>query len=171
MSGFKGGTYTVDRGSMYFIGATCGRKRYWPFTKEEMEADIDKHKVENYFDLFTGMFTQPNKPSYSVFSIKDQTITVESYVAEEDGTSGEPFNTFVVKRTKAHTPLEYIEPEPEPEPEEPGTDEPGTEEPDVDDAVENIIALSGNGVAKVIYKGQIFIVKDGVVYNLLGQRL
>ena len=158
MSGFKGGTYTVDRGSMYFIGATCGRKRYWPYTKEEMEADIDKHKVENYFDLFTGMFAQPNKPSYSVFTIKDQTITVESYVAEEDGTSGEPFNTFVVKRTKAHTPLEYIEPEPEPE------------EPK-EDAVENIIALSGNTVAKVIYKGQIFIVKDNVVYNVLGQRL
>ena len=152
-SGYKGGTYTVNDGSMYFIGSTCGHKRYWPYSKEEMEEDFNAHKVENYFDLFTGMFTQPDKPSFSVFSVKNQTITVESYTADPDGTAT-LFNTFVVQRTKEHTPLEYIEPE-EPK----------------DDAVENIIALSGNTVAKVIYKGQIFIVKNGVVYNTLGQRL
>ena len=152
-SGYKGGTYTVNDGSMYFIGSTCGHKRYWPYSKEEMEEDFNAHKVENYFDLFTGMFTQPDKPSFSVFSVKNQTITVESYTADPDGTAT-LFNTFVVQRTQEHTPLEYIEPE---EPKE--------------DAVENIIALSGNGVAKVIYKGQIFIVKNGVVYNTLGQRL
>jgi hypothetical protein len=41
MSGYKGGTYTVDNGTLYFIGATCGDKRYDPYTKEEMEALIE----------------------------------------------------------------------------------------------------------------------------------
>jgi hypothetical protein len=145
-SGYKGGTYTVDKGSMYFIGSTCGHKRYWPFTKEEMEADINKHKVENYFDLFTGMFTQPDKPSFSVFKVKDQTITVESYVADEDGTAT-LFNTFVVKRTNEHSQLTGIE----------------------DVLVENLSKV--NGTSKILHNGQILLVREGHIYDLLGREV
>jgi hypothetical protein len=144
-SGYKGGTYTVDNGAMYFIGSTCGHKRYWPYTKEEMNEDFAAHQVENYFDLFTGMFAQPDKPSFSIFTVKDRTITVDSYTANPDG-SADKFNTFVVKRTKKHT----------------GED---------DSAIDNILSgdLAGkNGTTKVLYKGQILLIRDGVAYDLLG---
>jgi len=144
MSGYKGGTYTVDNGAMYFIGSTCGHKRYWPYNKEEMEEDYNAHKVENYFDLFTGMFAQPDKPSFSVFSIKDKTITVNSYTANEDGSST-LFNTFEVVRTKEHTPLTGLE----------------------DVRVDKIPQV--NGVSKILYKGQLVLVRDGIAYDALGR--
>ena len=143
-SGYKGGTYTVDNGAMYFIGSTCGHKRYWPYNKEDMEEDFNAHKVENYFDLFTGMFAQPDKPSFSVFTVSGTTITVDSYTANPDG-SADKFNTFVVKRVKAHTPLTGLE-----------------------DVVVDQLPQT-NGVTKILYNGQILLVKDGVAYDVLGQ--
>ena len=143
-SGYKGGTYTVDNGAMYFIGSTCGHKRYWPYNKEEMEEDFNAHKVDNYFDLFTGMFAQPDKPSFSVFTVSGTTITVDSYTANPDG-SADKFNSFVVKRVKAHTPLTGLE-----------------------DVVVDQLPQT-NGVTKILYNGQILLVKDGVAYDVLGQ--
>ena len=146
MSGYKGGTYTVDNGAMYFIGSTCGHKRYWPYTKEEMEEDLEAHKVENYFDLFTGMFAQPDKPSFSIFTVKDRTITVESYTANPDG-SADKFNTFVVKRTQKHS----------------GEIQSGLEQ--LQDA------LNTTTTTKVLHNGQVLIVREGVVYTLFGQQV
>ena len=67
-----------------------------------MEADFDKHKVENYYDLFTGMFCQPGAPSYSTFTVDGNKITVNSYKVPK-GKSPELFNTFYIKRTKDHS--------------------------------------------------------------------
>lgn len=142
-SGYKGGTFKVDDGTMYFIGATCGNKRYYPYSKSKMEGYYSEHKVENYFDLFTGMFCQPGAPSYSTFSVKDKTITVNSYTADEDGNST-LFNTFTIVREKEHTPLTSLE----------------------ETEVENI---NFNGTKKVIYQGQLFLVRHGVLYDLLGR--
>lgn len=102
MSRNIGGTFTVDNGALYFIGATCGTKRYSPNTQAVMEADIDKHKVQNYFDLFTGYFGQPGSPTYSAFTVDGNRITVNSYRVNYDGT---PllYNTFRIKRTKKHS--------------------------------------------------------------------
>ena len=143
-SGYKGGTYTVDNGAMYFIGSTCGHKRYWPYSQQDMDDTYDLHKVENYFDLFTGMFAQPDKPSFSVFTVSGTTITVDSYTANPDG-SADKFNTFVVKRVKAHTPLTGLE-----------------------DVVVDQLPQT-NGVTKILYNGQILLVKDGIAYDVLGQ--
>ena len=143
MSGYKGGTYTVDNGAMYFIGSTCGHKRYWPYTKEEMEEDFNAHKVENYFDLFTGMFAQPDKPSFSIFTVKDRTITVDSYTANPDG-SADKFNTFVVQRTKKHT-----------------GETSGLEQ------VQDF--LNSDSTIKLLHEGQVLIIRQGVAYDLLGR--
>ena len=146
MSGYKGGTYTVDNGAMYFIGSTCGSKRYWPYTEERMNGDYAAHQVENYFDLFTGMFAQPDKPSFSVFTVKDRTVTVESYAANPDGTS-EKFNTFVVKRTKKHT-----------------------GESDVTTGLEQVQDMvNTNATVKVLHNGQVLIIREGVAYDLFGR--
>ena len=142
-SGYKGGTYTVDDGTLYFIGSTCGHKRYWPNSKATMESDYDLHKVDNYFDLFTGMFCQPDAPSYSTFSIKDKTITVNSYTADTEGNST-LFNTFKVVRVKEHTPLTGVE----------------------DVVVDKMPQV--DGTTKILYQGQLLLMKDGVAYDILG---
>ena len=144
MSGYKGGTFVVDDGTLYFIGATCGEKRYYPYTEQKMDSYYPEHQVDNYFDLFTGMFCQPGAPSYSTFTVKDKTITVNSYKADADGNST-LFNTFQVVRVKDHTPLA------------------GFEEIRVEEIPQT------DGVTKMIYKGQIVLVKDGVAYDVVGR--
>ena len=142
-SGYKGGTFTVDDGSLYFIGATCGSKRYYPYSKAEMEGYYSAHQVKNYFDLFTGMFCQPGSPSYTTFSVKDKTITVNSYTADNEGNST-LFNTFKVVRVKEHTPLTGLE----------------------DIRVEQL--PEGDVTTKILYKGQIILMRNGVAYDILG---
>ena len=111
MTGYKGGTYCTDDGTLYFIGATCGRKRYGPHTRARMEADYEpdpakltkgKHDVENYFDLFTGMFGQPGKPSFTKITVKDDCIEFNSYTADDDEGNATLYNTMKVVRTKPH---------------------------------------------------------------------
>ena len=111
MTGYKGGTYCTDDGTLYFIGATCGRKRYYPHSKEQMEADYantpeelkkGKHDVENYFDLFTGMFGQPERPSFTKITVKDDCIEFNSYTADDADGNASLFNTMRVVRTKTH---------------------------------------------------------------------
>ena len=145
-SGYKGGTYTVDDGTLYFIGSTCGHKRYWPNSKATMESQYDLHKVENYWDLFTGMFCQPDAPSYSTFSVKDMTITINSYTTDPEGNST-LFNTFQVVRTKEHTPLV------------------GLEEVRVDELPQV------DGTTKLYHNGQLLLIRNGVAYDIMGREV
>ncbi|MBQ9339689.1 MAG: metallophosphoesterase family protein [Paludibacteraceae bacterium] len=105
ITGYKGGTYNTNDGTLYFIGATCGRKRYYPHTKEKMEQDFTngKHDVENYFDLFTGMFGQPEAPSFTKITVKDDCIEFNSYTADDDEGNVTLFNTMRVLRTTPHS--------------------------------------------------------------------
>ena len=139
MSKNKGGTFTVNDGTLYFIGATCGAKRYSPNSKSVMEADLNKHKVENYFDLFTGMFYQPGAPSYSVFTVDGDSITVNSYRIYK-GKAPDLFNTFTIKRTKEHGASQSIQQ-----------------------------IIKDGGVAKVLYDGRMYLLLENIAYNALGQ--
>ena len=141
MTGKKGGTFIVDDGALYFIGATCGAKRYNPNHKLTMEADIDKHKVENYYDLFTGMLGQPGRPSYSTFTVDDNTITVNSYKVYQ-GIEPMLFNTFYIKRTKAHSAYGQ-------------------------NSIDKL--LEENGIVKLFYDGKMVIVRENMAYDALGQ--
>lgn len=139
MTGKKGGTFTTNDGTLYFIGATCGTKRYQPNHKLTMEADYEKHKVENYYDLFTGMFGQPGRPSFSTFTVDGNTITVNSYKVYE-GMDPMLFNTFYIKRTKEHG---------------------------ASISLKDIIQQ--RGAAKIIYNGNMYILREDIAYNALGQ--
>ena len=143
MTGIEGGTYTTDDGTLYFIGATCGRKRYYPYSREKMDDNYDKHKVTDYFDLFTGMFGQPGAPSFTKFTVKDDCIEMNSYTANSAG-EAKLLNTMRVRRTKPHTvPFQGIG--------------------NVD------MPMSEGG--KFIRNGHIFILKNGRVFNMLGQEV
>ena len=113
MTGYKGGTYCTDDGTFYFIGATCGHKRYYPHTRQRMENDYtddnkvlqdDKHhNVKNYFDLFTGMFGQPEAPTFTKITVKDDCLEFNSYTANDDQGNVSLLNTMRIVRTKQHT--------------------------------------------------------------------
>ena len=153
VTGKWGGTYCTDDGTMYFIGATCGRKRYYPYDRAKMEEkyttdpallyDGNHHNVKDYFDLFTGMFGQPGAPSYSKFTVKDDGIEINSYTADSNG-NATLLNTMKVKRTQPHTAPVL--------------------------GIENIETPMQEG-EKFIHNGQIFILKNGQVYNMLGQKV
>lgn len=112
MTGKKGGSFCTDDGTFYFIGATCGHKRYYPHSRERMEDDYAEdietifdnkhHNVKNYFDLFTGMFGQPEKPSFTKITVKSDCIEFNSYTADDDEGNVTLFNTMKVVRNKAH---------------------------------------------------------------------
>jgi hypothetical protein len=143
MTGIQGGTYCTDDGTLYFIGATCGRKRYYPYDRSKLDSYYPQHKVKNYFDLFTGMFGQPGAPSFTKFTVKDDCIEMNSYTANMNGTAN-LINTMRVKRTKPHTvPFQ---------------------------AIENVNTPMREG-EKFIQNGQLYILKNGVVYNMLGQKI
>ena len=95
LTGKKDGTYNVKDATLYFIGATCGAKRYTPLSREEMDASKHIHKVDNYFDLFTGMFGQPGAPSYTRVTVKKDHLLLESFKVLPDGKT-ELFNTLKI---------------------------------------------------------------------------
>lgn len=112
VTGMKGGTYCTDDGTFYFIGATCGHKRYYPHSRTRMEADYTEdpallrdnkhHNVKNYFDLFTGMFGQPEAPTFTKITVKDDCLEFNSYTADDDAGNVTLINTMRVVRTKTH---------------------------------------------------------------------
>ena len=149
MNGKYGGEFTTDDGTLYFIGATCGRKRYYPYSRAEMEEkyttdksllfDGNHHDVENYFDLFTSRFGQPGAPSFTKFTVKDNCIEINSYTADQHG-NATLFNNLQIKRTKEHT---------------------------VPQGFENVNTEVREG-EKFIRNGQLFIRKNGKTYTTLG---
>ena len=151
VTGKKGGTYRTDDGTLYFIGATCGHKRYYPHNRTRMESEYTEdpkllydnhhHNVKNYFDLFTGMLGQPGKPSFTKITVKDEYIEFNSYMAEQDGTAT-LFNTMKVVRTKPHT---------------------------VPVGFEDITPERVREGSKFIRDNQIYILHEGKVYNIFGQ--
>ena len=151
-TGLEGGTFTTDDGTLYFIGATCGRKRYEPYSRYDMDTAYTvnpdslylgfRHNVKNLFNLFTSKFGQPKTPSYTRFNVSDNGIEVITYKMDAEGNKS-VFNTINVKRSKRHGE---------------GT---GVESTKFD-------ANIPEG-EKFIRNGQLFIRKDGRTYNILGK--
>ena len=113
VTGYKGGSYCTNEGTFYFIGATCGHKRYYPHNRERMEREYTEdptllkdnkhHNVKNYFDLFTGMFGQPEAPCFTKITVKDDCLEFNSYTADDDEGNVTLLNTMRVYRTLPHT--------------------------------------------------------------------
>lgn len=83
--------------TLYFIGATCGAKRYTPLTREEMEASKHIHRVENYYDLFQHPFAQPGAPSYTRVTVSPKHLVLDTYKVLPDG-GIEKFNTVTLNK-------------------------------------------------------------------------
>lgn len=151
-TGLEGGTFATNDGTLYFIGATCGRKRYEPHNRALMEEeyttdpailfDYHHHNVLNLFDLFTSKFGQPGSPSYTRFTVTSEYLEAKTYYLDENDNPLE-FNTIRVVNNR----------------------------PSTYQGVEN--AQEGNAVVsdKFISNGQLFIRKNGEIYNLIGQKI
>ena len=153
MTGKSGGTFVTDEGTLYFIGATCGRKRYYPYSRAKMEAeyttdpellfDYSHHNVENLFDLFSSRFGQPGSPSYTRFNVSAEGIEAVTYATDGEGNKTE-FNTIHVKRTAQHT---------------------------IPDGIDYVAPVNPREGEKFIQNGQLFILKNGQIYNVTGQKI
>ena len=151
-TGLEGGTFTTDSGTVYFIGATCGRKRYEPHNRALMEEeyttdptllyDYNHHNVKNLFDLFTSKFGQPGAPSYTRFDVSEQGIEVITYVTDANGNKS-VYNTIHIKNRNS-----------------------------VATGIDNsLVDENVRYGEKFIYRGQLFILRDGQVYNVMGQKI
>lgn len=100
--GQQGGTFDVENGTLYFVNGTCGRKRYYPYTQEEMEEGFDQHKVENYWDLFTGKYGQPEAPVFSEISVSESQIKVDTYTSDADA-NATLFDSFTIVKESGST--------------------------------------------------------------------
>ncbi len=153
VTGYKNGTYCTDDGTFYFIGATCGHKRYSPHNRARMEReytddlavlfDGKHHNVPNYFDLFTGMFGQPNAPTFTKITVKDDCLEFNSYTADDDEGNVTLINTMRIVRNREHTVT------------------------DIREGIETPKALMDG--EKFIRDGQLFILRNGRIFNALGQ--
>ena len=85
------------------------------------------------------MFCQPGAPSYSAFTVDSNTITVNSYKVLR-GQEPILFNTFYIKRTKEHGTSQSIKQ-----------------------------TIKNGGVAKVFYAGNMYLLRENIAYNALGQ--
>ena len=151
-TGLEDGTFKTDEGTLYFIGATCGRKRYEPHNRALMEEeyttdpsilfDYHHHNVNNLFDLFNTKFGQPGAPSYSRFNVTAQGIEVITYKTDAAGNKT-VYNTIHVKRDAPHSASL------------------GYENVQVEQPVRN--------GQKFIRNGQLYILKDGKIFNIFGQ--
>jgi len=155
MTGYKGGTYCTDDGTFYFIGATCGEKRYSPHSRERMEReytddlsilfDNHHHNVPNYFDLFTGMFGQPGNPTFTKITVKEDCLEFNSYTADDDEGNVTLINTMRVVRNREHT---------------------------VTDIREGVVTPKAvKEGEKYVRNGQLYILRDGRTFNAFGQEV
>jgi len=94
VTGKEGGTYDVSNGVLYFLNNSAGKKKYYPRSKEQMEAALPQHGVKNYFELF-NKFGQTGEPTFSRVKVSTEAIEIDTYTVND---SGKPtlFDTFRV---------------------------------------------------------------------------
>jgi hypothetical protein len=96
VTGKEGGVYDVSEGVLYFLNNSAGKKKYYPRSKEQMEAALPQHGVQDYFGLF-NKFGQPGEPTFSRIKVSTQAIEIATYTLGDSG-NVELFDTFRVVR-------------------------------------------------------------------------
>jgi hypothetical protein len=84
VTGKRGGTYDVSDGTLYFLNNSAGKKKYYPRSKEQMEAAFPQHGVKDYFDLF-NKFGQTGEPTFSRVKVSTEAIEIDTYTVNDNG--------------------------------------------------------------------------------------
>ena len=95
MTGKRGGVFNVQKGTLYFINNSAGRKKYEPRTQTEMTNAFERHGVNNYFSMFTGKFGQDGDPTFSNIEVSTNQIKITTYSVNFNGETTE-FDSFVI---------------------------------------------------------------------------
>lgn len=85
MTGKAGGVFNVNKGTLYFLNNSAGKKKYEPRTEEQMVAAYGAHGIENYWKLFSGKFGQTGEPTFSKVNVSKDAIEIETYVVDNAG--------------------------------------------------------------------------------------
>jgi hypothetical protein len=84
VTGKEGGVYNVSDGVLYFLNNSAGKKKYYPRSKEQMEAALPQHGVKNYFELF-NKFGQTGEPTFSSVKVSTDAIEIDTYTVDDSG--------------------------------------------------------------------------------------
>ena len=102
LTGYKGGKYNVDTGTLFFLNSAAGRKRFDPRALNTLYAT----DVPNYASLFTGLFIQPDAPTFSHISVTTDEITIATYIVNETTGDNALFDEFKVVKTPLFVPAD-----------------------------------------------------------------
>jgi hypothetical protein len=94
VTGKEGGTFNVSDGVLYFLNNSAGKKKYYPRSKEQMEAALPQHGVPSYFDLF-NKFGQTGEPTFSRIKVSTETVEIATFTVSDSGDVA-VFDTFKV---------------------------------------------------------------------------
>lgn len=95
MTGKEGGIFNVNKGTLYFLNNSAGKKKYEPRTEQEMIASYEAHGIENYWKLFSGKFGQTGEPMFSKVDVTADTIAISTYEVDNSG-SATLFDAFKI---------------------------------------------------------------------------
>jgi hypothetical protein len=84
MTGKAGGTFNVQKGMLYFLNNSAGKKKYYPRSRAEMDASVSKHGITGYFDMF-NKFGQTGEPTFSHIHVTTSEITIDTYTVDVNG--------------------------------------------------------------------------------------
>ena len=84
VTGKQGGTFDVSNGIVYFMNNSAGKKKYNPYSKEQIEAGFAEHGIKNYFDLI-NKFGQTGEPTFSKVSVTTDAIDIATYTVSDTG--------------------------------------------------------------------------------------
>lgn len=100
MTGKSGGVFNVDKGTLYFLNNSAGKKKYEPRNEEQMIGALPQHEVENYWGLFSGKFGQTGEATFSKVELSTDTIAINTYTVDANGATS-LFDSFkVIKENK-----------------------------------------------------------------------
>jgi len=84
VTGKQGGIFDVSDGMIFFMNNSAGKKKYFPSSKEQIEAGFPQHGIKDYFDLL-NKFGQTGEPTFSKVSITTDAINVSTYTVSDTG--------------------------------------------------------------------------------------
>ena len=84
VTGRQGGTFDVSDGMVFFMNNSAGRKKYNPFSKEQIEEGFPLHGMKDYFDML-NKYGQTGEPTFSRISVSTDVIDIATYTVNDTG--------------------------------------------------------------------------------------
>ena len=86
VTGKQGGIFDVSNGMVFFLNNSAGKKKYFPSSKEQIEAGFPQHGITDFFDML-NKFGQTGEPTFSKVSVTTNAIDVATYTVSDTGTA------------------------------------------------------------------------------------